>query len=571
MASLLRLIPAAAAAVALTAPAASSGPVSEQPPPSATGAEAARGAPGIETEAGLRAVLDPLEARYEAACRGLGEAIWRRATGAEPAGSDSVQAARGRLAEVYADSDLARAIGAWGNRRTVARDPTLTRRLQLWRTTRVTASIALDPEVSALEESLAARLERGGLKLGEREVPREEVERALLAADPAARRRAWRALSGLARDARPEVKKLVALRTEVARRLRAPSYFRLMVDAQDIHSSWLSAVLQTLIVRTDAAHEALMSSLKEALGGAPVEPWDLDYAMLKRAERTGAAAAAAAALKPGAAVAAAGRLLEAFGFPVPEAAPGPVQTALASRGLGVTVAIPGDYRLREEDASGMDPLALLDRTLRRHGEALHVSHTRASSPMLKGYPWVPGARNGPFAHGMSETPSAFLRDPLVLRKVLGLDERAAALVVEELRARHLMRLRRLLRALALESTLYVPDEAGPDRQYEKLTQRILGVTLSVEDASPWYADPLVVLRPATSQDELLGAVLAAVVHERIAGKLGDERLGSGRTASWLAQRCFADGETLPLHERLARAVEAGLDVDSYLRSLGISR
>src|SRR5262245_26880808 len=88
----------------------------------------------IKTEAGLRAELDRLEARYEAACVKLGEASWdARKPGFLPASAAVARdEALKELAAIQTDPKLGEIIAYWIKRNTVTSDPTLMRRVVLW-------------------------------------------------------------------------------------------------------------------------------------------------------------------------------------------------------------------------------------------------------------------------------------------------------------------------------------------------------------------------------------------------------------------------------------------------------
>jgi hypothetical protein len=212
-----------------------------------------------------------------------------------------------------------------------------------------------------------------------------------------------------------------------------------------------------------------------------------------------------------------------------------------------------------------------ERLLRDHGFALQAAFTKQDAPMLKGCDCLPGTRNGPYAEGMAETMAAFLRDPLFLEKQLGMDRRAIEPFMQDARERELLRLRRMLLDLGTQYTLYVNPDADLGHRYRELYAKALGVTVQADDPVSWEGDLDIVIRPASSQDRIIGATIAAELHQKFREQFGDGRFGSGKPAAWLIERCYADGELLPLEERMARAFDGGYKFDLYLETLGIER
>jgi len=189
--------------------------------------------------------------------------------------------------------------------------------------------------------------------------------------------------------------------------------------------------------------------------------------------------------------------------------------------------------------------------------------------MLKGCDCLPGTRNGPYAEGMAEMLAAFLRDPLFLEKQLGLDRRAVDLFMQDARERDLIALRRTLLDLGVQYMLYVNPDADLGRRYRELYAKALGVFVQADGPVSWEGDLDLVIRPASAQDRVIGATIAAEIQQKIRAQLGDARFGSGKTAAWLIEHCFADGELLPLEERMAHAFDGGYKFELYLETLGI--
>ncbi|HEY3176537.1 MAG TPA: hypothetical protein VGK94_12345 [Candidatus Polarisedimenticolia bacterium] len=526
----------------------------------------------IKTEEGLRAALDGFEARYETACRAMGEAAWSDAMG-EPAapGSGSRRAGAVRdLAALYADPKLVELLAYWVRRRTVTSDPTLMRRVQMWYHARDAAAVTLDPAISELESDLASRMERHRFTLDGRPVGRDELRRILATEpDPVARRRAWTALASVAVEMQADVKRLVRMRADKAQLGKYRYFHDLLYRVEDLEPYWVFHMMEIVTSRTNGAWEQLLGSLRTTVGQTQLQPWDIDFAMNRRAEGMGLSRIAGAALKPDGAIPAARRLMEALGFDLSRVALRTEVRPVAAPSLWVPVAIPTDLRVIVSPQYGpIGAAAFYEAVLRAHGRALQAVFNARSAPMLKGYPWIPGTLNGVYAEGMAGALGDFARDPLFASRILGLSSADAEIFLTLEKDRRLLQCRRLLLAMGIEFTIYANPDADLDGRYHDLAARALGVDLSGPDSALWTADPMLVSRPVHYQDEMLALSVAAELHQKIRSLFEAGRLGSGKVAPWLIERCYARGEMGTLHERLGDSIQGGFGFDAFLTSLG---
>jgi len=525
----------------------------------------------IRTEAGLRAALDELEARYEKICVRIGNARFGLMSGV--AGSQAaLDAARADLRAVYADPSLASLLEIWTRRTTVTSDPTLTRRVHIWDTSRTAAEYTLDPATNALEDELFALFANARFTVGDSTLSRAEVETLVrVDPDPARRRAAYEALAGLGRSVQGRMMALLHHRSDRILQTRPKYYHHLLYGADDIDPLWIFNLMERLASRTRLPYLALVDSMKKAIGQPRLAPWDLDYAMEKLSEKRGAAALIRERFGDGKTGDLATRLLESLGFG-PTRLPGRVVVEKApSPAIGLTIAIPTDFRILVAgggSTAGADPLAAFDDLLRQYGKGLQAMYTAVDAPMLKGYPWVPGTRNEAYAEGMGAAIAGFARDPLFLTRIVKLKQDEAELIAADQRDRALLRFRRTLLQLGMEFVLYVNPDADLDERYRIIVEKSLAVNMPPEDTPVWAADPLLVTRPVYGADEMIAGSIAAEVENRVRETFGDRRL-SGKTAAWLIEHCYANGESLSLDLRLAAAIDGGYDFDKFLATLGI--
>ena len=527
----------------------------------------------ITTEEGLRAELDRLEARYEAACVKLGEAFWEaRGPGPAPVPAKAARdEAYKELALIHTDPKLTEILGYWMKRNTVTRDPSLTRRVILWNKTRSVAAITLEPKLRAMEDDLSDRIESDRPLLDGKSATRAELQ-AMVASnpDPAMRRKAWLALAGPpVTPLKTDVWKLIQLRAVQTQPIKEHWFHDLIYHAQDLEPYWTFNMMEVLMKRTEPAWQELLASFQKTLNKEKLQPWDYDHALEQLAVERGVTKMLQTRFKPENAEPAARALLAAMGFDLSKIPLRLEVAPLTFPALFVPVRIPSDLRAVVNPPTGpADVIPFYERIFRAHGHAAQAAFNRQESPMMKGYPWIPGALNEVYAEGMAAGFSEFLRDPLFLSRQMGLTAAEIDIFLKQERDRRLLEMRRRLLSMAIEFTVYVNPDADLDDRYRELAIKALGVDMSAAEASVWRTDPMLVSGPVHHQDLMLATSIGRDLHAKLAALFGEDRLGSGKTAAWLIERCFAPGENLPLQERLYKSIDGGFDFDGLVKSLG---
>ncbi|HZI92983.1 MAG TPA: hypothetical protein VFE84_01965 [Patescibacteria group bacterium] len=545
-------------------------------------APAAKDPGDIRTEQGLREALDLFESRYEAACVKMNEASWRAALatpGQDPAPAEQ---ARKDLASVYFDPKLDELLKYWSQRNTVTQDRSLSRRVVLWYNTRESAGVDLDPAIFALTRSLAARLREHRYQLDGRQVTLAELER-IIATNPdrESRRKAWLSKATFAAQVEPEVRNLVRQRALKARGSSLFYFHHLAYRGRGIDAYWAKTMMDQIAAQTKSRYLGLQESMKSELGlksagaDAPLErfePWDIEFAMARRTSQRGLDKAIAAAFPPGGALPAAAKLLEALGFD-PGKLPIHVESSELGAGgaMGLGVRIPSDIRIVADGAATTGGPRYYEAVFREYGRALQSAFNKQSSPMLKGYECVDGTRNELYAEGIAEAMAGFVHDPIFLEKYLGMDRKSIALFLEDESDRTILRLRELLLNMGIEFAIYVNPDANLDERYRVLLTRSLGVAADPEIPVLWPIRLSFVTSPAADLDRIIALSIAPEVQARLAEAFGDARFGSGKSAPWLIEHCFADGELVETQMRLSDSIRGGLDFEKYLNSLGARR
>ncbi len=524
------------------------------------------------TEQDLAALLDASEARYEQAGGRLSDALWRRATGGPGADADVVQARRDLLA-VFTDPGLVRTLRAWRSRRTVTRDPTLTRRVAIWNQAAPAASVELDPDITALADRLLATLARHRYALDGRDVDQDAL-RAILSDsnDEALRRRAWQALLAPGKLIAADLKKLNRMRAVNARDLGAPTYFDLIYGANEMDNRWLTIMLHMVNRRVRPAMTDLDARLLKAIGKKALAPWDWDRALAILAKERGVDAIVARRFAPAGGPAALTSLARMMGIPPAAVEARRARGAIANDIEAIIALIPGDSRLLtrrepEAPAGGPDGYAML---FDAGATALQTFATKTGAPILKGYDWVPGTRNAIHARAMAEILAGFLRDPAFLEQALGMPPDEIAALLSHQRDRDLMRLRWIGINMSMEHIMFLNPDADLDLRYRDFFEKIMGVPLDPADPLPWTAEPRFITRPVSWFADLTALSVAGDARHLMRERFGADPLASGTLGPWLIETCFAPGGTVPLQKRLADTLKAGFDFKRYLEALGIS-
>lgn len=164
---------------------------------------------------------------------------------------------------------------------------------------------------------------------------------------------------------------------------------------------------------------------------------------------------------------------------------------------------------------------------------------------------------------MAEALAGFLYDPLFLRTQMKMSPDEVRLFVQDRLDRRLIEFRRQILHTGMDYVLYVNPDADLDGRYATLHFNALRVPVDRDLAASWSGDIEVITNPVHSVDSIIGAAIGRELHRKLETELGEARLGSGRAAAWLIERCFKDGEDLPLEERIARAVDSGYEFERF--------
>jgi hypothetical protein len=393
------------------------------------------------------------------------------------------------LAELLGREELAEAAARL---EAEAASPLEARRAVLWRRRLDRAFVDGAPEVRDLERAIEARVvafepEVAGARgqSAVRHVLRTAPERER-------RRQAFGALAPLSRAVEGDLRRLMALRDERARRRGHPGYVAAALERMDLTPGRVAAFLQALIRDTDDAYRGLLAERAAAAGlDGPLMPWDVEFLL----DSAGGGDLAPDRFAAAGIVDALSAFVRDHGLEALTLGVTLVSCDIPYNGLCVPVDPPYDIRIL---ASPRDGLGYYHTLVHELGHALHARFQEAPSRLFRDEP-------GAFNEAMGEVLAAFLEDPAWLA-ARGLGVREADAAVESFRRQRLAFVRlRTVRALC-EYALYAEPGADGDEVLGRVEAEVLAVEA---DPTPrWAADAWYLSYPVYWQNYVLAAAVA---------------------------------------------------------------
>lgn len=450
------------------------------------------------------------------------------------------------IAELLGQGDLAEAVETLSEERS---GPLADRRALLWRRRLDSAEIDGAREVQGVQRAIEARMVAFEPEIaGARGV--SAVRHVLRTAPERERRRqAYAALAPLSRAAEGDLRRLIGLRDEHARRRGHAGYVAYALGRMDLTPGRVAGFLQALLRDTDDIYRALLAerSANAGLAGGPA-PWDVEY-LLDSAGDAGSGAFRATGIVPALAAFLRDHGLEALSLGITF-----VPCDIPYNGLCVPVDPPYDIRILASPRDGLGAYHTLTHEL---GHALHARFKEPPSPIFRDEP-------GAFNEAMGEVLAAFLEDPAWLT-AQGLGVREADSAVESFRRQRLAFVRlRTVRALC-EYALYADPAADGDQIMARVEAEVLGVEA---DPTPrWAADAWYVSYPAYWQNYVIAAAVACHTAGALRNAWGglygsEEALETVRSGYW------RPAATVPWLDKVATVAGAPLATGALVAELG---
>ena len=521
------------------------------------------------------AVLRRLTDRLAPLERDLNRAFWAASTDASPGTSAAKQRAEEAWLRALADPGLfAEVQGALTDGLAGPGDGRSSRALEQARLELLANQI---PEADRAElVALQARVEhafssvRG--RMGDREVPNNELERVLAdSGDPDERRAAWEAGKQIGAVVADDVLALVELRNRIARGRGYRDWFAFALATGDIDEAWLDKTLEEVEAATREPFAAVKAELDGRLSARfgvaadDLRPWHYGDLFFQRYD--GEADADLSPLLAGTdTVALTVAAYDGMGLETRhlldrsdlQPRPGKDQHAFC-----LDVDREGDIRVLANLAPGEEWLDVL---LHEVGHAVYDDHIDRSLPWVLRKPPQPLV-----TEAVALMLGRLRRDPEFLVGVLGADRAAADALAgpsrQVLRTGQLVFARWCLVVVGFERALYADPGRDLAGTWWDLVETLQGVHRPDGRAAPDWASKIhLAVAPVYYQSYLLGELLASQLDQAVREHAGGF-VGRPAAGAFLAERVFAPGATRPWRDLVATATGRPLGPAAFLTGL----
>ena len=521
------------------------------------------------------AVLRRLTDRLAPLERDLNRAFWAASTDASPGTSAAKQRAEEAWLRALADPGLfAEVQGALTDGPARPGDGRTRRALEQARLELLANQI---PEADRAElVALQARVEhafssvRG--RMGDREVPNNELERVLAdSGDPDERRAAWEAGKQIGAVVADDVLALVELRNRIARGRGYRDWFAFALATGDIDEAWLDKTLEEVEAATREPFAAVKAELDGRLSARfgvaadDLRPWHYGDLFFQRYD--GEADADLSPLLAGTdTVALTVAAYDGMGLETRHLLdrsdlhprPGKDQHAFC---LDVDRA--GDIRVLANLAPGEEWLEVL---LHEVGHAVYDDHIDRSLPWVLRRPPQPLV-----TEAVALMLGRLRRDPEFLVGVLGAEEAAAQALAgpsfQVLRTGQLVFARWCLVVIRFERALYADPGRDLVGTWWDLVSSLQGLRRPEGRTAPDWASKIhLAVAPVYYQSYLLGELLASQLDRAVRDHAGGF-IGRPEAGAFLAERVFAPGATMPWRDLVTAATGSPLGPGAVLAGL----
>lgn len=477
----------------------------------------------------LREYLDEQEVLFEDISVQFGEAMWNLYSDEEKA---DLSIPKQRFFELFHNDTLIAVIDAWYPRRETLQDSTLRKRIEIWHNILTAAKVNYDPNIFELQTELEIWLTEEDSLVG-RPSP-EELENMAL--------------------------KLLKLRNEKARLLGFEDYPDLILETTGLGSQWFYDLVAAIDSATIIPHRKLIEEIKAEKNSEAVEFSDVRKFLLQYYSNKEMPELEAERL-----LSLMRETLANIGLDYDSLPARFVEKDLPPGigGQGIAVQIPNDFK------AVVEPSLSLENRMHELGHGLQWMFTEARSPVLKGYEWCAGNDCGAFSEGMAETCARFVRNPRWLKRYAKLtDEDIAARGTDSLNYAYVF-LRFQLMNIMSEIEYY----RNLDSDLKTVRRKVASKYLLIDQENPRpliLANVLYVSYPVYIQSYLLADLISWQIHCTLEEKFGSGYVFNKDVGPYLINTLYKNGEFYPWQTKLKIATGKELDVQGYLKFMGLS-
>lgn len=405
-------------------------------------------------------------------------------------------------------------------------------------------------QITSLRDSILSLHAINPPRIGSERLTENDIDRILaIGTDRTRREMAYRARYTAEQTQVEMMGQLIRSRNQEASRMGYNDYFAMTFPDEGPSLTEYRKLLDDLETATDAPYQAIL----DRFNTAQVEPWDLIWelghdlnSLYSRPTLDSQWTVVSASMND-------------LGFDLAKLPIYEVLSENPSLPASVTplaVNPPSDLRLIGNTGRGCAFSAELLGSLAR---LIHEHSVTETEPLFVSY--VDGA----WTTGVADLFTDMTRDSVWLANYLGLSPVSIPKQIKQLNELELVKVRLLLLKLNFEYEAYRSRPADLNRLYWDLSDRIMRLNRH-DDITPWATDMELANAPVTSQNHLLGKLIAVQTRAYLKQYNG-QVVGNRETRSFLIQNYMRFGSRYPWSELLKRGAGEALTYEYLVGEL----
>jgi peptidyl-dipeptidase A len=426
------------------------------------------------------------------------------------------------------------------------------RRLELLHRWVLATLFETHPDIAPLAQELRERHLAFCPQIRGRDVTRAEIRRIVLSEpDGDLRRDAWTSMVPFGETIEETAAELLRRREALARAVAGSGFPEIAFHIIDQERAEAVGLLDAVERFTRGTYQEAKREIRAVLGVQEVEPWDVDYGLMRLSPLPPDAFEAVPALDAARAQA------RRWGFGLDDAGVRWEACDLPFDALVLPLRIPGEIHILHAPFVGYDGLAA---AFNATGRALGGLRARSRSPLLdRESPVMIEAAGALF--------EAVTRAPQWLAGITGAPPPAVRTHLRAVRFARVIALRRRAAVSAFENLAYAASNLKPRRLHSDVLEQMLEETRRPE--ALWPSDPFWVGRPLHHASAILGSLVAAQIGERLEAEY-PEAWTREEAGAWLREEVFTPGAREDWRVTVDRAAGASLGIDALARELDLS-
>jgi len=480
------------------------------------------------SEVQLKKYLDKQEEIFESIAVKMGQAYWNLYSQEAPA---DLLTPKKQYYQLFNNPQLNDQINNFYQRRESMKDAILKRRVEIWHNILTAAKVEMTKEIFELRNKLENWL--SATKNKKTKPSPEELENMAI--------------------------QLMNLRNEKAKMIGFENYAEMILEFTETGADWFTKTVQTIYSATEKPYLQLISEFKTKHKKTEFELSDFRKLFGKYYLTRQGLQIAKEKIMP-----LMKATIENIGFNFGELSQNFVEKQMPKNigGQNFAIKIPCEFRIIV-----MPDLPFYER-MHELGHGLQYAFTAVKYPILKGYEWCLGNDSGAYPEGMAETIAKFITNKEWQKKYLKKSEEDLKKTYEITRKYAPVFLRYVLVHSLYEIELYNNPFQDKKKLANRLYKKYLLLDKPVERARK-TANIVYVSYPIYTQNYLIADIIAWQVHETLAKKFGKYYPFDKNIAHFLKKNLYAKGILYPWKTRLRIASGKELDIEGYLKSLGL--